>query len=46
MLEKILIGVVYFVIIVWSIGAVLKEEAEKNKNGRKKWNLIKIELIK
>ena len=36
MLEKILIGGVYFVIIVWSIWAVLKEEAEKNKNGRKK----------
>ena len=46
MLEQILIGGIYFVIIVSSIWAVLKEEAEKNGKGRKKWNLIKRELIK
>ena len=35
MLELILIGGVYFVIIIWSIWVVLKEEAEKNGKGRK-----------
>ena len=33
MLEKILIGGVYFVIIVWSIWTVLKEETEKMEKG-------------
>ena len=36
MLEQLLIGGVYFVIIVWSIWAVLKEETEKDGKGRKK----------
>ena len=36
MLEQILIGGVYFLIIVSSIWAVLKEEAESNEKGRKK----------
>ena len=36
MLEQILIGGVYFLIIVSSIWAKLKEEAEKIKKGRKK----------
>ena len=35
MLEQILIGGVYLVIIVWSIPAVLKEEAEKMEKGEK-----------
>ena len=43
MLEQLLIGGVYFVIIVWSIWAVLKEETEKDGKGRKKWNLMKRE---
>ena len=35
MLEQILIGGVYFLIIVNSIWMVLKEETEKDKNGKK-----------
>ena len=46
MLEQILIVGFYFIIIVSSIWAVLKEETEKNEKGRKKWNLMKKEWIK
>ena len=36
MLEQILIGGVYFVMIVWIIASLMKEESEKNEKGRKK----------